>query len=291
MFHHFHDKNHIKSQGSISSRKFEDILINLKKKYNLISANIFFEKLIKNTIKDNDVCLTFDDGLKCQYEIAFPIMKRHNLTAFFFIYSQIFKKIPKLEIYRDFRFRCYKNLREFYKSFFEIFFQNNKKIPRKKIINHLKKYKFYSFNDRKFRLIRDEYLTSNKFNSIMNKMMKQKNYDLRRIGKKLIMNRKDIKSLVNHGNIIGLHSHSHDIHNINNNNLKKLYLEYNSNKMYLDKIFKIKTNSVSYPFGRYNSYTLKVMKKLDIKCGFISNFNSKKIKNKLLISRIDHNIL
>ena len=132
MFHHFHDKNHIKSQGSISSRKFEDILINLKKKYNLISANIFFEKLIKNTIKDNDVCLTFDDGLKCQYEIAFPIMKRHNLTAFFFIYSQIFKKIPKLEIYRDFRFRCYKNLREFYKSFFEIFFQNNKKIPRKK---------------------------------------------------------------------------------------------------------------------------------------------------------------
>ena len=105
------------------------------------------------------------------------------------------------------------------------------------------------------------------------------------------MNKKDIKILVNNGNIIGLHSHSHDIHSINNNNIKKLFLEYNSNKRYLDKIFKIKTNSVSYPFGRYNPHTLKVMKKLDIKCGFISNFNSKKIKNTLLISRMDHNQL
>ena len=32
MFHHFHDKNHIKSQGSISSRKFENILIKIKEK-------------------------------------------------------------------------------------------------------------------------------------------------------------------------------------------------------------------------------------------------------------------
>ena len=45
MFHHFHDNNHRKTQGSISGKQFLKIINFLKKKYNLINAKEFLNKL------------------------------------------------------------------------------------------------------------------------------------------------------------------------------------------------------------------------------------------------------
>ena len=83
MFHHFHGRLHSKSQGSISAKQFLLILNFLKKKYNLLNANKFFEKILNKSIKKNDICLTFDDCLKCQFDIALPILKKKNISAFF----------------------------------------------------------------------------------------------------------------------------------------------------------------------------------------------------------------
>ena len=111
MFHHFHGRLHSKSQGSISAKQFILMLNFLKKKYNLLNANKFFEKILNKSIKKNDICLTFDDCLKCQFDIALPILKKKNISAFFFIYSSVFDKKPNyLEIFRDFRYTKFKNV-------------------------------------------------------------------------------------------------------------------------------------------------------------------------------------
>ena len=73
MFHHFHGKSHIKSQGSINQKQFNKILSVLKKKYNLLDANIFLDKCLSGLIKKKDICLTFDDGLKSQFDLVSPI--------------------------------------------------------------------------------------------------------------------------------------------------------------------------------------------------------------------------
>ena len=75
MFHHFHKNNKEKYvKNSITSKEFEKIL-----KYigiqNIISAETWAYKAINNNLKKNEVCITFDDGLKSQYEIALPILK------------------------------------------------------------------------------------------------------------------------------------------------------------------------------------------------------------------------
>ena len=87
MFHHFHGKGHAKTLGSIGEEQFRKILKYLRKKYNLISADNFTDKVIKQKLSSNDICLTFDDTLKCQYDIAYPILKEEKLNAFYFIYS------------------------------------------------------------------------------------------------------------------------------------------------------------------------------------------------------------
>ena len=98
------------------------ILKYLRKKYNLISADNFTDKVIKQKLSSNDICLTFDDTLKCQYDIAYPILKKEKLNAFYFIYSSVFdKKLNLMEVFRDFSNRSFKSINDFYNLFFITF--------------------------------------------------------------------------------------------------------------------------------------------------------------------------
>ena len=87
MFHHFHNHTHPKSQGSISGDQFENIIDWLETRFNLLDASDFSNRLENNILKENDICLSFDDSLLCQFQIAFPILRKRNIKAFFFIYS------------------------------------------------------------------------------------------------------------------------------------------------------------------------------------------------------------
>ena len=96
MFHHFHSSKYKKSEGSISKNDFEKILNKTKLK-NIISADQFLSK-------EKGICITFDDSLKCQYDIAYPILKKLKIKAFWFIYSSSLKpKYNNIEIFRIFR--------------------------------------------------------------------------------------------------------------------------------------------------------------------------------------------
>ena len=80
MFHHFHDfERHIKCDGSIDSDDFEKLLDYYSKSHNIISADDYIKKLKSNTLRDSDVCLTFDDGLLCQYDVALPVLRKKGI--------------------------------------------------------------------------------------------------------------------------------------------------------------------------------------------------------------------
>ena len=75
MFHHFHDNGiHTKGQGSIDKDDFRN-MINFIGRNNILDADVFFEKSKNNKLKNNEVCLTFDDGIKCQIDVALPVLE------------------------------------------------------------------------------------------------------------------------------------------------------------------------------------------------------------------------
>ena len=75
MFHHFHDGvTHTKIQGSINKDDFYKI-INFVGKNNILDADKFIEKSKDDKLKNNEVCITFDDSLKCQIDIALPVLE------------------------------------------------------------------------------------------------------------------------------------------------------------------------------------------------------------------------
>lgn len=296
MFHHFHDyKKHKKSQGSLTAQTLEKIIKKIGKK-NILDAHIFQKKTIENNLNTNHICFTFDDGIKSQIDIALPILKKYKIKAFFFIYSSILTNKPdNLEIYRYFRCSYFDNIDEFYDLFFrEIkidlmkFFQ--KKIKKIKIMK--KTFSYYSMNDIKFRLLRDDLLTKKEYNEVMKKLFVKKKFQPKKIYNKIFMNKKDIKKLIFEGHIIGLHSHTHPT-NLEKLTIKEQKNEYNKNISILKKFTK-DIFSMSHPCGNYNKSTLKLLDEIGIKIGFKQHlfvdkkFGMKKINNSNLeIARRD----
>ena len=301
MFHHFHDDNlHKKSQGSINKDDFYKILKFIGRE-NILDAKDFFSRFKENKLKEKNVCLTFDDATKCQYDIALPVLEDLKIKSFFFIYSSLFKgELTLLEVYRYFRMNYFNNIDEFYNYFFKLlnkdlsaFFKDNEKIIEQTKVKFL----VYSTNDIKFRLVRDKLLSQLDYKKIMFAMFKEKNFRPEDHYKNIFMSKFNLNKLNELGHLIGLHSHSHPVllENLSYNEQKK---EYENNKSTLSEILNIDKNNIKYmshPNGSYNDDTLKILQELKIELGFkpIMSIepekNMKKINNSSLeIAREDH---
>ncbi len=301
MFHHFHDDRIYKyGQGSISKEDFINIINYIGRK-NIINADEFYLKSIENKLNENEVCLTFDDGIKCQHDIALPILDDQKIKAFFFVYSSLFDGNPDLlEVYRYFRINYFNNIDEFYDLFFSIikinldkFFLENDHI----ISSNSKKFPHYSTNDIKFRLVRDMFLTSQEYEAIMFKIFDKYEFDPKLYYKRLFMSADDLKNIDFNGHIIGLHSHSHPTL------MEKLpfneqYMEYDKNREVLSKILKKNKSNfkcMSHPCGSYNEDTKNALYQLGVQLGFKQIMtvekerNMQKLNNSSLeIARQDH---
>ena len=301
MFHHFHDDGiHAKGQGSIDKDDFYK-MINFIGRNNILDADIFFEKFKNNKLKEKEVCLTFDDGIKCQIDVALPILEELKIKSFFFVYTSMFEGKPdNLEIFRYFRMNYFNNVDEFYNSFYQVldkdlktFFEdNNDKIKATKI-----KFPHYSIEDIKFRLVRDIFLTKSHYEETMFLMLKEKQFNYKDFFKKLFFQKDDLIRLDSLGHLVGLHSHNHPtlLEKLNYDEQKDEYEKcLSSISNILDKP-KNEIKYMSHPCGSYNKDTFEILKELGIELGFKQIMTiepekgMKKINNSFLeIARQDH---
>ncbi len=311
MFHHFHDgKQHVKSQGSITKEDLVKIIKFIGRK-NILDAEIFREKLLNNNLKENQVCFTFDDGIKSQIDIALPILEEYKIKSYFFVFTNIFEGVRNnLELFRYFRNNLFENINEFYDLFFREFEKNcsknlNELLEKyKNDLDNIKKISpFYSEKDIKFRLIRDKYFKDLEYVEFMQHLFKLKNFDIDdpKIIKKLNFDKSDLITLNSLGHSIGLHAHSHPML-LENLSYDQQREEYQNCIISISKIIQKSENSIksmSHPCGSYNSDTLKILENLNIDLGFKNTMlkekkrgNGKINNSKFEIARQDHtNIL
>lgn len=64
---------------------FEQVVIYLKENYQMISANQLNEFYYTDAKLDNACLITVDDGHLSSYEIIYPILKKYNIPAIFFV--------------------------------------------------------------------------------------------------------------------------------------------------------------------------------------------------------------
>ena len=301
MFHHFHDNGlHTQGQGSIDKDDFYK-MINFIGRNNILDADVFYEKFKNNNLKDNEVCLTFDDAIKCQFDIALPVLEDLKIKSFFFVYTSIFQDKPdNLEFFRYFRMNYFKNVDEFYDSFYKVldkdlksFFEKNSNTIKENKI----KFPFNTISDLKFRLVRDNFLTKNQYEEIMFLMFKEKQFNHIDFSKKLFFQKSDLQILDNLGHQVGLHSHNHPtmLEKLSYDEQKNEYENCLSSVSDILNKPKNEIKSMSHPCGSYNTDTLEILKELGVELGFKDVMTIepkkgiKKVNNSFLeIARQDH---
>lgn len=292
MFHHFHNEKHLPAQGSLSSGDFSKMLDWLGSKYNLIGAKEYLEKFENSKLSENDICLSFDDALLCQYDIAIPILEERRIDAFFFVYSSVFTGNPEsLEIFRYFRTNNFSSIDDFYNQFFKLVVSEIGSDLKQHInvfsdLNYLNEFPFYTENDKWFRYLRDQVLGVQKYEHLMLELMTLKGFSPSDVIEDLWLSEDNLKDVANRGHLVGLHSYSHPIR-MSKLSYKDQYSQYKKNLNHLSSVVG-EVVCMSHPCGDYNNDTLTILDDMRIRIGFRSSLSEKTIKGKFEVPRDDH---
>ena len=293
-FHHFHDEiKHVKGQGSITSEQFNTIILLLKSKHEILSAHDWYNAVLEGKLMPNQVCITFDDNLLCQYEIALPVLEKHNITAFWFVYtSPLVGVTEKIELYRYFLSKNYSGFSDFYNHFrkaidaSEFAEMVNNALRDFKPETYLSEFSFYTHQDRIYRYLRDQVLKRESYRKIMDAMIENSNLNIPEIAKILWTPKEGVQYLHKTGHIIGLHSHTHPT-DIKQLSLDEQKQEYETNYFNLKNILNEPITTIAHPSNSYNNDTLQIMESLGIQLGFRANMKEG-FTSKYEYPRIDH---
>ena len=294
MFHHFHGENHPAGQGSISADDLDQMIEWLRKDYEILNIEEFFQKALAGKLTTKETCLTLDDSLLCQYEIALPVIESHGLTALFNVYSSAFSGEPDpLEVYRYFRSVSYENFDEFFDDFFTMIkerFSSNyvkgmSRFSREREIYD--GFPFYTENDKIFRFFRDKILGPSNYNLIMIDLMNQKMFDTSEVPTKVFMTVSQLEQLNRKGHTLGLHSDTHPTQ-IQSLSKEAQVREYMTNYDFLKNITGTGARIVAHPCGQYSETTLEILRQLEVCVGFRSSLNIPYAKSLLEIPRANH---
>lgn len=290
MFHHFHGGHHPSSQGSFSDKLFFRFIEESGVEY-LLNPDEWLFKFERGSLSERDYCITFDDNLRSQADLAWPILNHFNKRAFWFVYSSPYQGVlEKLELYRYFRTTHYPSIEDFYADFFKFSKESDYAAFVKAGISefpsdYLAEYPFYSLSDRVFRYLRDRILGPERYKALMDQLMIKRNFVIQDVAGKLWLRQDELKTLSSQGHLIGMHSHTHPtfMAGLGEDDQRR---EYSENKEFLESITGTKVLCMSHPCNSYNQDTLQVLKQMGIRIGFRAD-NHLKTYTHLELPRLD----
>jgi peptidoglycan/xylan/chitin deacetylase (PgdA/CDA1 family) len=277
MFHRFHKEGtRSLGQGSITDVEFEEILRYVGPE-RILSPRDWLARVKAGTLQSTDICITFDDGLRCQFEVALPVLNRLGLQSFWFIYSSVLNgRADRNEISNHLASCVFSSFEEFVESFEQHASLGGNWLSSKEYIEYSvrmkERFRFYSDVDVRFRYIRNFLLSRKKFEAIVDRMIKEAGLTVNEIASRLWMTSDDILSLHQGGHAIGLHSLSHPFM-LASLPLSEQEAEYKTNHQHLSAITGSPPETMSHPLNSYSKETLGILHNLNIACGFCSNMS------------------
>lgn len=272
MYHHFYDDRHPKGQGAISRDELRRMLrhVGLAR---ILPAKEWHARARSGGLQPEDLCLTFDDALLCQYNVAAPVLKEFELTAFWFVYSSVFEgNIEPLEVYRYFRTTQFDGIDDFYDAFFArlrdidpaAYAQGEAGFDP---ATYLAECSFYSTNDRFFRYLRDDVLGPERYCRAMDSFIAARGFDVAAAARTLWLTDDHLLELQAADHLVGLHSYSHPTR-LSALSRDEQLAEYHANYRHLRRVLGRPPLAMSHPCNSYNGDTFAILAGLGIEIGF-----------------------
>lgn len=273
----------------ITPDDFKKQLVLFKNQGDFIAPNTLIENS-KEVLesKDNHFLITFDDGLKEQFDCALPILDELDIPALFFVNSinHIEKKISLAH-----QIHLVRSVISSEELFENLVKDSNRKLSQLEII---KAHQFYRFDNRQsaelkyFLNVLLNFATQEKFiNSIFTK-----HFNENEVLESLYMDTNEIQQLIKRG-YIGSHTHTHLPLGIYDE--QTIAYELETTKKYLENLGGTTIDCVAYPFGTKEAATEEVgrlAKQVGYKLGFTTKpAVNNSSNNLLLLNRFDCNDL
>ena len=276
MFHYFHDHRHPAGQGSLSADELAD-LIRLIDPDRILAAREWLKLALAGALEKHHLCLTFDDNLCCQYDVALPVLQELGLTAFWFVPTAGMRgELARPDLYRKFRVKYFEEINDFYEAFFRALATSDHADLAEQALRefhhstYLAEFPFYSEADRRFRYVRDEVLGPQSYSSVMDSLIGSMGVKLADLADNLWMKPDDLRRLHAEGHVIGLHTHTHPTR-ISYLPPEQQLREYRDNYMCLMSLLGQPPSTVAHPCNSYNRHTLAILRRLGVRIGFRSD--------------------
>ena len=269
----------------VTPAQFQKQLAELSKTGSFISQE---QLLKKEDFKDNYYLITFDDGLKEQFELAKPILDEMGIPFIFFINTANFQEkklslVHKIHLLRS-SISSEKLLKEL-----NLFSKVRLTSEEKKLaLTH------YNYDDAETAILK--YLLNFKMDFVTQQKfidpLFEEFYNEAQLVKELYFTPEMLKML-QYSDSLGSHSHSHTpLGNLSPEEVKK---ELEKTQHFFKETFGKPAESISYPYGSFEACKgiSEMVKSAGFKVGFTMERAANKMKkpNSFLLSRFDCNDL
>lgn len=246
--------------------------------------SIHFKEMI--TSKGNYYLLTFDDGLKEQFDLAFTILRDEDLKAIFFLNSINFEEKKVSTVHKIHLLRSILSPNQFLNFLDEM---QAGKLLAEEIEKAHKNYRFDDASSAELKYLLNFKIPLDKQELLLNAIFKQF-FNENEIVEKLYMTESQIQTLSDL-NCLGSHSHSHfPLGRLSEDTIK---FELEHSKKYFEKITNNPISMIAYPYGTDESCS-DLVAELAKKAKYSFGFTTKKgtitmSQNQLLLNRFDCN--
>jgi len=276
----------------LTPEEFEKQLVKLYQYGTFVHPNDLLENYDEIVNSDQHFMLvTFDDGLKEQFELAKPILDKLKIPALFFVNSVNFIKKEVSLVHKIHLLRSQVNSENLLNRMKELNMGVNLEITyqeKEKAILH------YNYDDEPsacFKYILNFKLSIDRQSKLVNSLFGQL-FDEKEVVEELYMTEKQIKALALEG-MLGNHTHSHlALGLLKPSSIKE---EIEKTKIYLEHLTDTIVSTVSYPYGSDEACAdpvPQIAKELGHSLGFsMERGINRGTENKLLLKRFDCNDL
>lgn len=299
MYHYVRDieNSRYPQINGLESYLFNEQILYLKKKYNIITMESFLDSInLNNSLPEKAALLTFDDGYIDHFTQVFPILLNNNIQGSFFIPAKVVNENIVLDVNKiHYILASCKNI--------DLIIKDIKKLILKfKFDYKLNTFNYYyeklaisnRFDDERAifvkRLLQVELEDKARKVFIQILFNKYVNISESTLSKELYLNMNQIMCMKNAGMHIGAHGYEHNwLGKLNEENQKNEILKSID---FLNSIGVDKNKwTMCYPYGSFDDSLINILKQNNFQAAFTTNVNIADFNadNKFVLPRLDTN--
>lgn len=269
---HFHSAKYPPSAESLDAAAFGRLLDATSGR--VLPAHEFLIRAMAGKLRAHDLCLTFDGALRCQFDVAAPLLRERGLTALWFVPSVVLDGQPeRFELHRHVMQHYFPTAAGFYQAFARELASASFAGEAEAALATFDPARYrpdlaeLSDAERQFAFLREDVLSEGRFEAVLRALLRRHNWPLDEISAGLWMDEDALRTLQEDGHIIGLNSHSCPLR-LGELDAAQQRNEYVTNLVRLKRALGVTPVAMAHPHNAYSRETIEMLRGLGVRLGF-----------------------